>query len=273
MGGHISNSWQWFLQRDGGELKWRWGQRRLSVILIVHFYLEECFYYLYPLHMQTFFLLYTKSWYSPRLETFANCDPIAPAILVGFVEFFLSLLSFFIKSWEKHLWRIFLRPILLTLEQSHCLSTASFDILSHFPRSGSREEIWSQFDSPPLKKQLSSLHCVWRELVKCAIFFSSIPNAQVCVLRWGKSASWQKCATRILHKKNYFLICLGVWWKAWKYNKKASRLHPLLPKFEIKNRQCGHKCFKRMTNIDWVLYIPTIPWTKSYCYHTHFTGE
>lgn len=90
--------------------------------------------------------------------------------------------------------RILLRPILLILEQSYCLSTASFDILSHFPRSGSREGIWSQFDSPPLKKQLSSLHCVWRELVKCAVFPPSIPNAQVCWVRWGKSASWQKCA-------------------------------------------------------------------------------
>lgn len=133
----------------------------------------------------------SKSWYLPRLETFANCDSSVPDISVGFVEFFLPF-SFFIKSWEKHLWRIFLRPILLILEQSHCLSTASSDILSHFPRSGSREGVWSQFDSSPLKKQLSSLHCVWRELVKCAIFFFSIPNAQACVSRWGKSASWQK---------------------------------------------------------------------------------
>lgn len=136
--------------------------------------------------METFFLLSTNSGYSPRLETFANCDPIAPTILVGFVEFFLSLLSFFIKSWEKHLWRIFLRPILLILEQSHCLSTASFDILSHFPRSGSREEIWSQFDSPPLKKQLSSLHCVWRELVKCAIFFFLYSKCPSVCVKMGK---------------------------------------------------------------------------------------
>lgn len=37
------------------------------------------------------FLFSTESWYIPRLETFANCDPTAPEYLVGFVKFFSSL--------------------------------------------------------------------------------------------------------------------------------------------------------------------------------------
>lgn len=93
------------------------------------------------------FFFSTKSWYIPRLGTFANCDPTAPEYLSRICGIFFFPFSF-IKNWEKHLWRMLLRPILLSLEPSHCLSTASFDILSHFPRSGSRGGGCSQLGSP-----------------------------------------------------------------------------------------------------------------------------
>ena len=138
---------------------------------MVHFDLEvEFFNYMYYCIYKLFFSYPLKIGPFLDLKHLQIVTRMLQNILIEFMEGFFPPFSFFIKSWEKHLWRILLRPILLILEQSHCLSTASFDILSHFPRSGSREEIWSQFNSPPPKRQLSSLHCVWRELGKCAVF-------------------------------------------------------------------------------------------------------
>ena len=44
----------------------------------------------------------TRSWYIPRLETFANCDPSAPEYLGRFVEFFFSLSPSSLKT-EKNI--------------------------------------------------------------------------------------------------------------------------------------------------------------------------
>ena len=140
---------------EGKRTEWTC-QRRLHAILIVLFDLEgECFNYMYDAYVDSFFLS-TRSWYIPRLETFANCDPSAPEYLGRICGIFFFPFSFFIKNWEKHLWRMLLRPILLILEPSHCLSTASFDILSHFPRSGIRGGVWSQLDSPCWRNSLAA---------------------------------------------------------------------------------------------------------------------
>ena len=140
---------------DGKRTVWAC-QRRLRTNLIVLFDLDgEFFNCMYDAYVDIFSFS-TRSWYIPRLETFANCDPSAPEYLGRFVEFFFFPFSFFIKNWEKHLWRMLLRPILLILEPSHCLSTASFDILSHFPRSGIRGGVWSQLDSPCWRNSLAA---------------------------------------------------------------------------------------------------------------------
>lgn len=187
---------------------------------------------------------------------FANCDPSAPEYLGRIRRIFFPF-SFFIKSWEKHLWRILLRPILLILERSHCLSTASFDILSHFPRSGSRAGIWSQFDSPPLKKQLSSLHCVWRELVKCAIFslYSKCPS--VCV-KMGKI-----CLMAEVYYQHPLQEELILWYVLLFDGRLDSTTEefpdstPYFQKFAIKNRPYEHKCSIIITNVDCELYNST----------------
>lgn len=162
---------------EGKRTEWMC-QRRLSTVLIVHFDLKgEFFNYTYDAYVDIFFFS-TKSWYIPRLETFANCDPSAPEYLGRICGIFFFPFSF-IKNWEKHLWRMLLRPILLILEPSHCLSTASFGILSHSHGLAAEEEPGASLILP------SSRHHVWRELLKCAVFslYSKCPS--VCV-KMGK---------------------------------------------------------------------------------------
>lgn len=186
---------------EGRKWKWGWGQGDLARFYCSFIFRRQVLqFHGLIAYVNIFFCYARNTGMFLDLKCLPVVTPVLQNILVGFVEFYLAF-SFFIKSWEKHLWRLFLRPTLLILEQSHCLSTASSDILSHFPRSGSREGVWSQCDSP-LKKQFSSLHSVSSEWGKCAIFpfYSKCPS--VCVLRLGESASWQKCATSILCKKN-----------------------------------------------------------------------
>lgn len=92
--------------------------------------------------------------------------------------------------------QLLLRPILSILEPSLCLSTASADILSHFPRSGSREENQSQLDSPSEETALQSALCFQGANKMC----KPHPQMPESVLRWGESASWWKWAIRIHHQ-------------------------------------------------------------------------
>lgn len=77
--------------------------------------------------------------------------------------------------------QLLLRPILSVLEPSLCLSTASADILSHFPRSGSREENRSQLDSPSEETALQSALCFQGTNKMC----KPHPQMPESVLRWG----------------------------------------------------------------------------------------
>lgn len=60
---------------------------------------------------------------------------------------------------------------------------------------------------PPLKKQLCSLHCVFRELIKCA---NPTPKCPSVCYDGGESASWWKWA---IHHQSGYLIPLSAWWK------------------------------------------------------------
>lgn len=137
----------------------------------------------------------------------------------------------FIKSWEKHLWRPLCRPILLLLEQSHCLSTASFDVPSHFPQSGSRAAVCSQLHSLPLEKQLSSLCCVLEGMRKmCRVFFFFYCKCPVVCVKMGKTCLVAEMCYQSLSQELIFWYFLLFDERNWKYNRKASRPHPLYPK-------------------------------------------
>lgn len=73
---------QWFLKGRRREPGGRGAKGDSSAIFMVHFDLEvEFFNYMYYCIYKLFFLLSTKNWSIPRLETFTNCDPNAPEYL------------------------------------------------------------------------------------------------------------------------------------------------------------------------------------------------
>lgn len=118
--------------------------------------------------------------------------------------------------------QLLLRPILSILEPSLCLSTASADILSHFPRSGSREENQSQLDSPSEETALQSALCFQGANKMC----KPHPQMPESVLRCGESALWWKWAIHIHHQSGN-LIPLSAWWKDMTVHPKHFQTHLL----------------------------------------------